>query len=165
VADNSGSSANDFYIRCVKREPNITDIIQSDDCREFIIKQAFKIISERAEPTPMSMLFACLLAKASLQGFNLSNFDADFETLLLKQVGKEFEIVETNNQKLLWIKSKAIVTNKTLTYRLEQSIKSIVRKYPEASFEEWLERIYRKFNNSLMPSRENIEYIISKIQA
>lgn len=165
VADNSGSSANDFYIRCVKRDLNTTQPTQADDCEYFIIKQTLEILSERAEPTPMSILFACLLANVSLQGFNLINFDADFEALLLKHVGKEFEIVENNNQKLLWIKNKAIVANKTLTYRIEQSVKSIARKHPNVSVEEWQEHIYKKYNNSLMPSRENIEYIISKIQA
>lgn len=165
VSDGDGSSANDFYIRCSKRSDETgQNKMPQQDSEQFIVSQTVDIIEQRGEPTPINILFACLLAKVSLQGFNLRNFDSDFESIILKHTDKEFEVNTIQKQKIVWLKGRPIVDSQTLTHKLHCLTKTLAENNPQASADELREKIYMKYNNILIPSRKSIDRVIKKIE-
>mgnify|MGYP003564593716 CR=1 FL=1 len=77
-----GTSASDFYIRCVKS--NYVEKIKTtkDEFENFVVDRAVKIISARLEPTPYQILFNGLLSEISRAGFELENFDENIREKL-----------------------------------------------------------------------------------
>ena len=167
VANPYGTSASDFYIRCIKSPvTNLkTDKAQFE---HFIVKKAIQLIGERNEPTPYQILFNGLLVEISNAGFDLEDFDENVEKILKKYIGKIFIITENKTTKsgaYWWFKkpSKYIkYPDRELSERVEETIISLLRRKVSVTLDEVLAEIFVKYPNGLTPDIKSIDYILKK---
>jgi len=161
-----GTSAADFYIRCVKGSNK--KLGSSSDFEEFVTNKAIEIISERNEPTPYQFLLNGLLAEISQVGFDLDNFDQNIQQVLENEINKIFILTDNNLNKAgnyWWFKDPSEYIkfpDKKLSDRVEDTIVSLLRRKISIELHEALAEIYIKYPNGLTPDTRSIEKIIEK---
>lgn len=166
VANPYGTSASDFYIRCIKK-PTISFKTDKEEFEHFVIKTAEKLIAQRNEPTPYQILFNGLLAEISFAGFNIEDFDSNIESLLSARVGTIFEIKDADSKagKYWWFKNPSNYIkhpDKKLTDRVEDTIVSLLRQKVSVTFDEVLGKIFVKYPNGLTPDIKSVDHILKK---
>tara|TARA_Y100000034_G_C6894781_1_gene412336 strand:- start:166 stop:2607 length:2442 start_codon:yes stop_codon:yes gene_type:complete len=167
VANPYGTSASDFYIRCIKSP--ITNLkTDKDEFEHFIINKSIQLIAERNEPTPYQILFNGLLVEISSAGFDLKDFDQNIQTILSKHIGTIFEITKNENIKagnFWWFKKPEDYIkypDVQLSDRVEETIIRLLRRKVSVEFDEVLAEIFVKFPNGLTPDVRSINYILKK---
>jgi len=167
VANPYGTSASDFYIRCIKSP--ITNLkTDKDEFEHFIINKSIQLIAERNEPTPYQILFNGLLVEISSAGFDLKDFDQNIKTILSKHIGTIFEITKNENIKagnFWWFKKPENYIkypDVQLSDRVEETIIRLLRRKVSVKFDEVLAEIFVKFPNGLTPDVRSINYILKK---
>ncbi len=167
VANPYGTSATDFYIRCIKSPAKIINT-DEDQFEHFVKTKAIKLIAERAEPTPYQILFNGLLAEISNAGFNLENFDRSIEKILSKYIGSIFELTTNNENKAgnFWwfMKPEDYIKypDKKLSERVEESVISLLRRRLKVSLDDVIGEIFVKYPNGLTPDIKSITQILKK---
>jgi DNA modification methylase len=167
VANPYGTSATDFYIRCVKSD---TMSVRSgkEEFEHFVITKAIEMIALRNEPTPYQFLFNGLLAEISAAGFDLDDFDDNLQRILEKQVGKIFVLSSNENNKAgnyWWFaepKQHIKYPDKALTDRVEDSIVALLRRKITVSFDDVLGDIFQRYPNGLTPDIRSIDAVLKK---
>lgn len=165
VANPYGTSASDFYLRCVKTESITRTSTTQDDFEKFVIARAKAIILARNEPTPYQILFNGLLSDISKAGFDLDDFDNSLQHILKKYVDAIFLITKTNEQygDLWWIIGESPRENIIpLSQRVEKTVRNLLIKYGSCSFDEILAEVFINFPNGLTPDIKKIDYYIKK---
>ena len=166
VANPYGTSATDFYIRCIKK--SITNLKTDEEQFEhFIIQKSISLIAQRNEPTPYQILFNGLLAEISSAGFDLEDFDNNIEQILSKYIGDIFVITDESSRagKNWWFKNPneyIQYPDKKLTDRVEDTIISLLRQKVSVSLDEVLGKIFVKYPNGLTPDIKSIDQILKK---
>jgi len=161
-----GTSAADFYIRCVKGSNK--KLGTSNDFEEFVTNKAIEIISERNEPTPFQFLLNGLLAEISQVGFDLDNFDKNIQQVLEKKINSVFILADNNLNKAgnnWWFKDPREYIkfpDKKLSDRVEDTIVSLLRRKISIELHEALAEIYTKYPNGLTPDTRSIVKVIEK---
>lgn len=166
VANPYGTSATDFYIRCIK-EPITQLKTAEDEFEHFVVKTAINLIAQRNEPTPFQILFNGLLAEISSAGFDVVDFDKNIEIILSKHVGDIFEITDNDSTagKFWWFKKPGDFIkypDKKLTDRVEDTIASFMRRKVSVTFDEVLGEIFVNYPNGLTPDIKSVEQILKK---
>jgi len=167
VANPYGTSATDFYIRCIKSPVKIINT-DEDQFEHFILTKATQLIAERLEPTPYQILFNGLLAEISNAGFNLENFDKNIEKILSKNIGTIFKLTPNNSTKAgnFWWFTKPEdyikYPDKKLSERVEETILSLLRRKIKVSFDDVIAEIFIKYPNGLTPDIKSISCILKK---
>jgi len=167
VANPYGTSATDFYIRCIKA-PSISLKTDEDQFEYFIIQKAIQIIGQRNEPTPFQILFNGLLAEMSTAGFDIQDFDKNIENILSKNIGSIFITTNNTNEKAgnYWWFAKPEeyikYPDKLLTDRVEETIVSFLRRRVAVNIDEILGEIFIKYPNGLTPDIKSIDKILRK---
>jgi hypothetical protein len=166
VANPYGTSATDFYIRCVKK-PNANIRTTRGEFEHFVVETASRIIALRNEPTPYLILFNGLLAELSSAGFDLENFDRNVETILKGKVGSIFCILENqeNSGARFWFTNPAEhikYPDKKLTDRVEETVVALLRRRGSASFDEVLGEIFVKYPNGLTPDIRSVDDVLQR---
>jgi len=166
VANPYGTSATDFYIRCIKKA--ITNLkTDADKFEHFIVKKAISLIAQRNEPTPYQILFNGLLVEISLSGFDLEDFDKNIEQILSKHIGTIFKITNNKNKagNFWWFENPTEhikCPDKKLTDRVEDTIISLLRKEGSVAFDDVLGKIFVSYPNGLTPDIKSIDQILKK---
>lgn len=167
VANPYGTSASDFYIRCIK-SPHRNIRTEKDNFEHYVLINAIQIIAERNEPTPYQILFNGLLAKISIAGFDLDDFDTNVEKILSKELGNVFIISDNNNNnagKYWWFKNPKEhiqYPDKKLSERVEDTIISLLRAKTSVTLDEVLAKIFIKYPNGLTPEIKSINSLLNK---
>lgn len=162
-----GTSATDFYIRCIKA-PSVNLKTNEGQFEYFIVQKAIQIISLRNEPTPFQILFDGLLAEISMAGFDIENFDQNVESVLSKYIGTVFAVTDNTTGRAgnYWWFMKPIdhikYPDRLLTDRVEDTILSILRRKVSVSFDDVLAEIFVKYPNGLTPDIKSIDKILKK---
>lgn len=155
VSNPFGSSANDFYIRCVKGNYNHKEKACRTGIETQLINKIKEVILNRGEPTPYLILFNGLLSEFSSLSLDLSNFDKSFFDLIYKNENKIFLIEKNTHSKsgdYIWLKNvKFSESEKTLSYKLRQLILNILRANEEIDENNLMQTIFVKFPNGLTP--------------
>jgi DNA modification methylase len=166
VANPYGTSATDFYIRCIKAE-SLNLKTTEEEFEHFIVKKAIQLIAQRNEPTPYQILFNGLLSEISIAGFDIQNFDQNVENVLSKHIGKIFKV--TNNKgkagNYWWFEDPSNhikYPDRLLTDRVEETIISLLRRKISVSFDDVLAEIFIKYPNGLTPDIKGIDQILKK---
>ena len=111
-----GSAQGDFYLRFAKTIQPVRHMeeITEERFRRIVIETCRKVIADRAEPTPYTILINQVdpvLAKRGL--FGTLDTGLDVKTVLEESVGKEFQLVDAKlgaaEGKLWWFADKAFV--------------------------------------------------------
>jgi len=166
VANPYGTSASDFYIRCIK-STSVNLNTDEGEFEHFIVQKAIQLIGQRNEPTPFQILFNGLLAEMSIAGFNIQNFDKNIETILSKHIGSIF--IVTNNKGMagnFWwfIKLEDYIKypDKELTDRVEETVIQLLRRKVAVTLDQVLGEIFVKYPNGLTPDIKSIDQILKK---
>lgn len=167
VANPYGTSATDFYIRCVK---STTVNLNTDkgEFEHFVITKAIEIIALRNEPTPYQFLFNGILAEISSGGFDLEDFDTNIENILNRQIGKIFKIGGNTDNKAgnyWWLVNPndyIKYPDRLLTDRVEDTIIALLRRKTAVSFDDVLGDIFQRYPNGLTPDIKSIDKILKK---
>lgn len=167
VANPYGTSATDFYIRCIK-SPYTELKTNKGEFEHFVVTTAIEIIAQRNEPTPYQFLFNGLLPEISRAGFDLEDFDESIKDILSKHVGDIFMLTENkkNGAGTLWwfvnpdehIKYR----DKKLSDRVEESIVSLLRRKVSVTFDEVLAEIFIRYPNGLTPDIRSMDKVLKK---
>lgn len=167
VANPYGTSATDFYIRCIKSP--ITNLkTDKDEFEQFVVTKAIQIIGQRNEPTPYQILYNGILAEISSAGFMLEDFDQNVNQILEKHLGTIFKLEENNLTKsgdFWWFlnpEEHIKYPDKLLSDRVEETILSLLRRKVSVTFDEVLGEIFVKYPNGLTPDIKSIEVLLKK---
>jgi DNA modification methylase/Zn ribbon nucleic-acid-binding protein len=164
VANPYGTSAADFYIRCIKKKSILNSDI--DDFEHFVLTKAIEIIGQRNEPTPYQIVFNGLLPEISEAGFDLKDYDKSLQEILSKHVGDIFKIEENSDNgagKYWWFvepEKHIKYPDKKLSERVEESIISLLRRKVSVDFDEVLANIFTRYPNGLTPYVNSIKNIL-----
>jgi len=166
VANPYGTSASDFYIRCIKK-PTASFKTNEQEFEHYVIEKTISLIAQRNEPTPYQILFNGLLAEISSAGFNIEDFDNNIEQILSAHVGSIFELKENNSKagKYWWFKNPADYIkypDKKLTDRVEETVASLLRRKVSVTLDEVLGEIFVKYPNGLTPDIKSVDQILKK---
>lgn len=156
VSDPFGSSASDFYIRCVKSEDSYLRELSAEELDKVLLDIARDIIKSRGEPTPYQILFNGVLANMSLLDIDYRNVDNDFNRFLKRFEGSVFTTSENLKNKAgnyWWLKGSDfnIDSHKTLTKRVESFVTKKFETNSRIKENTLYENIYKEFPNGLTP--------------
>ncbi len=166
VANPYGTSASDFYIRCIKK-PDITFKTDQQEFKHYILEETINLIAQRNEPTPYQILFNGLLAEISSRGFDIENFDKNIEQILSTHIGTIFEVQDHDSKagKHWWFKDPSQhirCPDKKLTDRVEDTIIALLRKKVSITLDQALAEIFVKYPNGLIPDIQSVDQILKK---
>jgi len=166
VANPYGTSASDFYIRCIKKQ---TASFKTDEqeFEHYVVEKTIGLIAQRNEPTPYQILFNGLLAEISSAGFNIEDFDKNIEQILSAHIGTIFELKDNNSKagKYWWFKNPTEYIkypDKKLIDRVEETVIALLRRKVSVTLDEVLGEIFIKYPNGLTPDIKSIDQILKK---
>jgi len=163
-----GSAVGDFYFRFYK--PAYKSKISPNEIEErkfekIIVDTSIRIIAERAEPTPFSILINNIDPALAVEGY-FSSLHTGFsvQEVLEAHLGKEFKLVDAQigqlKGKLWWFKDPDIVhrlDKVPLSERVEQTVRRKLYEKGRISFTEAWEAVSMEFPNSLTTDQTSIK--------
>jgi 16S rRNA G966 N2-methylase RsmD len=161
-----GSAQGDFYLRFAKtaQPQRRLEEVTEERFRRIVLETCRKVIAERAEPTPYTILLNQVdpvLARRGL--FGTLQTGLDVKTVLEQSVGTEFELVDARlggaAGKLWWFADKAFAARLEavpLTERVEATVFRCLHEKGRVSFTEVWDTVAREFPNSLTSDSTNI---------
>lgn len=167
VSDPFGSSASDFYIRCIKSDKPYLREVSKEELDKIMLEITQDIIISRYEPTPYQILFNGVLSNMSLYNIDYKDIDSDFNKFLEKYEDKVFitsENLDNSAGNYWWLKEiKFDVKNKrSLTNRVNSFVNTIFEKNNKIEEFKLFEKIYKEFPNGLTPDPVTLDKIINK---
>jgi len=161
-----GSAQGDFYLRFAKTTQPSRQLeeITEERFRRIVIETCRKVIAERAEPTPYTILINQIdpvLAKRGL--FGTLQTGLDVKRVLEESVGTDFELVDAKlggaSGKLWWFTDKTFVARLEqvpLTERVEETVFRCLHERGRVTFTEVWDTVAREFPNSLTSDSTSI---------
>jgi hypothetical protein len=174
-----GSAQGDFFFRYRKpEEPGIyaetgkrkireLGSRGSEDYRRFetlVVDSTVRVLAERGEPTPYSIIVNFIDPILSRRGYILS-LDPEYtvEKVLKRHVGKEFALVDTQMGKVKgkawWFKDTSMVKGLgviPLSERIEKVVYALLLREGKVVFTDALSEVWLTFTNSLTPDSQNV---------
>ena len=164
-----GSAQGDFYLRFHKavlaKGNSYTEKIDELRFEKTVVDTAIKILAERGEPTPYTILINAIDPALAKNGFYAeTDTGLDVETVLRSHTNKVFDLVRgrigSTEGKLWWFKNPNQVSHlKTvpLTERVEQTVLRELQSKGKVSFTDIWEAVSIAFPNSLTSDQSNIK--------
>lgn len=167
VSNPYGTSATDFYIRCVKSNGGKKEKLNSKEIRQKILLKIIEIIEKRGEPTPYQIIFNGLLAEISSLNYDLEHFSEGINSFLKSHNGKELLLYSDPSNKsgcYWWINKRQFdpTCENTLSNKAEKYIRCIFLKQPYIDNTQLLQQIYKEFPNGLTLDYEFVISIVKK---
>ena len=162
-----GSAQGDFYLRFGKtvHPARPMEEITEERFRRIVLETCRKVIAERAEPTPYTILINQVdpvLAKRGL--FGTLKTGLDVKTVLEESIGKDFVLVDAKlggaAGKLWWFADKVFVARLEqvpLTERVEETVFRCLHEKGRVTFTEVWDTVAREFPNSLTSDSTSIK--------
>jgi len=164
-----GSAQGDFYLRFYKPDlgeegfkPELIDEIRFE---KIVISTTTRILAERGEPTPYTIIINAIDPELTKQGF-FSELETglDSEAVLKKHLDKEFCLVEGklggSTGKLWWFTNPNIVPHLEkvpLSERVEQTVLRQLQSKGRVTFTDIWDAVSIAFPNSLTSDQSNIK--------
>ena len=163
-----GSAQGDFYLRFHKsksKRHKAMEEITEGRFRKIVIDTCTRVIAERAEPTPYTILVNCvdpILAKRGF--FGTLKTGLDFQKVLEEAEGNEFKLVRSRIGGVagrLWWFSDSTFTARLkqvpLTERVEQTVFRLLSEKGRVTFTEVWDAVSREFPNALTTDSTSIK--------
>jgi DNA modification methylase len=164
-----GSAQGDFYLRFYKPDlgeegfkPELIDEIRFE---KIVVDTTTKILAERGEPTPYTIIINAIDPELTKQGF-FSELETglDSEAVLKKHLDKEFCLVEGklggSTGKLWWFTKPNFVPHLEqipLSERVEQTVLRQLQSKGRVTFTDIWEAVSMAFPNSLTSDQSSIK--------
>jgi DNA modification methylase len=164
-----GSAQGDFYLRFYKpdlgQEGFKPELIDEHRFEKIVVDTTTKILAERGEPTPYTIIINAIDPELTKQGF-FSELETglDSETVLKRHLNKEFCLVEgklgSSTGKLWWFTNPNMVPHLEkipLSERVEQTVLRQLQSKGRVTFTDIWEAVSIAFPNSLTSDQSNIK--------
>ncbi|MBM2813282.1 MAG: hypothetical protein HW421_44 [Ignavibacteria bacterium] len=163
-----GSAQGDFYLRFQKpdfgKDGFKPEIIDEHRFESIVVQTTTKILAERGEPTPYTIIINAIDPELTKQGyFSELETGLDSEKVLKNHLGNEFRLIEGklggSTGKLWWFVNPNMVPHLEkipLTERVEQTVLRQLQSKGKVSFTQIWEAISIAFPNSLTSDQSNI---------
>ncbi len=165
VANPYGTSASDFYIRCIKAS-GAGQPAPKIGFEAFVVNGAAAIIAARNEPAPYQVLFNGLLAAMSKAGLELDNFDTDIRRILQKHTGDVFETVRSPGRAgdRWWLRDRSLLSPQVppLSQRVRGAIRGLYQKNDQYTLDEIIGEIFKQYPGDLTPDIRDIEAFVEE---
>lgn len=163
-----GSAQGDFYLRFYKsnvcddtRTPETIDELRFE---KIVIDTAVKILAERGEPTPYTIIINAVDPELAKRGFfSELNTGLDVKTALERHIDNEFILVNSkigiNEGKMWWFKKPNLVPHLEripLSERVERTVVSKLQELGKLTFTDIWEAVSIAFPNSLTSDQTSI---------
>lgn len=167
-----GSAQGDFYLRFAKTAGPARPMeeITEERFRRIVIETCRKVIADRAEPTPYTILINQVdpvLAKRGL--FGTLQTGLDVKTVLEESLGTEFELVDARlggtAGKLWWFADQTFAARLEavpLSERVEKTVFGCLNEKGRVSFTEVWDTVAREFPNSLTSDSTSISEALER---
>ena len=162
-----GSAIGDYYMRFRKpftaRKHVSEEEIDKENFARIITESLIKILAERGEPTPYSIIinsYADIYQKLKDSGY-LFSATKGLPDILKERLKKDFVL---QNGKW-WFKDPSVVRhieNIPLRERVESTVIMVLSKKIKASFDEIVQEIFIQFPNALTPETSSIMSILKE---
>lgn len=164
-----GSAQGDFYLRFYKpntgKEGLKHELIDEIRFEKIVVDTTIRILAERGEPTPYTIIINAIDPELAKQGF-FSELETglDSEKVLRDHLNKEFCLVEgsigSNTGKLWWFVNPNFVAHLEkipLTERVEQTVLRQLQSKGRVTFTDIWEAVSIAFPNSLTSDQSSIK--------
>jgi len=164
-----GSAQGDFYLRFHKPDVGekgyLPELIDEMRFEKIVVETTTRILAERAEPTPYTLIINAIDPELTKQGF-FSELETglDSESVLRKHLGNEFCLVEGklggSTGKLWWFTNPNFVPHLEkipLSERVEQTVLRQLQSKGRVTFTDVWEAVSVAFPNSLTSDQSNIK--------
>jgi len=156
-----GSAQGDFYLRFYKPQigegavkPTAIDEVRFE---KIVVETAIRVIAERGEPTPYTIIINTVDPELARLGyFSELNTGLDVKTVLEKNIGDEFKLIDAKiggaEGKLWWFNDTSLVPHIEkipLTERVEQTVLRKLQQRGRVTFTEMWDAVSTEFPNSL----------------
>jgi len=170
-----GSARGDYYIRFRKTEKETLGLvayseIDKERYERIIVDIVKKLIAERGEPTPYSVIvnsYPIIYEELKKSGF-LFSAPEGIEEILKRNLNKEFTLVDIKNDKgkvigqKWWVKGVKFLDRVPLSERIEAITMDILNREIKVSFDDVLRQIYLKFTNALTPDTQSVKEVLEQ---
>lgn len=156
-----GSAQGDFYLRFYKPrlsegaiKPQTIDEVRFE---RIVVETTIRIIAERGEPTPYTIIINAIDPELAKQGyFSELQTGLDIETTLKQHLNREFILIPaklgSSEGKLWWLKDPSLIPHLKsvpLTERVEQTVLRKLQERARVTFTEIWDAVSSEFPNSL----------------
>jgi len=172
-----GSAVGDYYLRFRKPQWERTALttINIDSARyeKIIVECVKKVLAHRGEPTPYTYIinsYSDIYDELKESGYLFTDPE-NIETVLKKQLNKEFVILKKKNEKgkviasLWWFKDPSkisFIERVPLVERVEKAVISVLNRLFQATFDDILQEIFIAFPNALTPDTDNVREVLKE---
>ncbi|KAB2878590.1 hypothetical protein F9K33_12400 [bacterium] len=164
-----GSAQGDFYLRFYKHDLGIKgktpEAIDEHRFEKIVVETTIKILAERGEPTPYTIIINAIDPELTRHGFfSELHSGLDVNEVLRKHTDKEFALVSAKSGsasgKLWWFKNPKQVPNLEkipLTERVEKTVLSQLQAKGKVTFTDMWDAVSITFPNSLTSDQTSIK--------
>ncbi len=164
-----GSAQGDFYMRFHKplaAQPSVNDVeFDAQKFERVVIESTKKVIAERAEPTPYTIIINYIDPQLALEGYWKSHPSGlDVEAVLKAHINKEFCLMPAQlggaTGQLWWLNDERFVRRLMeipLSERVEQTIYRLLKSKGRISFTDAWNEVSIAFPNSLTSDTMSIK--------
>lgn len=168
-----GSAVGDYYIRF--RKPQVDKRkqetqIDEERYKRTVLESAKKIIAERGEPTPYTLILNGIIVELKKAGALLTG-KQNPDKIMEEFLNKEFVLVNVKNEKgkvigkKWWFKEPNKIPYLELvplSDRVEIAVVDVLRRKYKISFDDILQEIFIKFPNAMTPEKQSIKEILEE---
>lgn len=162
-----GSAQGDFYLRFKKPEfEAVSNPEEIDELRfeKIVVETTIKLLAERAEPTPYTIIINFIDPVLAKHGyFSSLHTGLDISTVLKNHMGNEFVLLPAKiggaEGKLWWFKDTSIIHHLNeipLTERVERTVYRQLNQKGKVTFTEVWDAVSTEFPNSLTSDSTSI---------
>jgi hypothetical protein len=162
-----GAAVGDYYIRF--RKPTTTRSLASDSeigkerYEHIVVESVKKLIAERGEPTPYSLIinsYSDIYEELKANGY-LFSAPENIEDVLKRHIGQEF-VLESGKWWLKDPSSVAFLQRVPLAERVERAVINVLNRKVKASIDEILQEVFLSFPNALTPDTSSVQEVLKE---
>lgn len=172
VANPWGTAISDFYLRFRKptKEEKKIEGLNREGFEKLVVNSAKLVIARRGQPTEMTHIINGVYMELYKYGQFLETNEGDIANLLKKRIGKEFTLVEPDEENVKkgarwWFSEQEKNKHKLdipLSDRVENAIIETFHNKIKPSYDDILQTLFIKFPNALTPDYNSINQLIKE---
>jgi len=172
VANPWGTAISDFYLRFRKptKEEKRIEGLNREGFEKLVVNSAKLVIARRGQPTEMTHIINGVYMELYKYGQFLETNEEDIANILKKKIGKEFILVEPDEENIKkgarwWFSEQEKQKHKLdipLSDRVEQAIIKTFHDKIKVSYEDILQTLFITFPNALTPDYNSINQLIKE---
>lgn len=172
VANPWGTAISDFYLRFRKptKEEKKIEGLNREGFEKLVVNSAKVVMAKRGQPTEMTHIINGVYMELYKYGQFLETNEEDIANILKKRIGKEFVLVEPDEENIKkgarwWFTEQEKNKHRLeipLSDRVESAIIETFHSKIKVSYDDILQTLFIKFPNSLTPDYGSINNLIKE---